>query len=427
MLSQLIKQYFPKVVSAAVVIEPTAKRSLRGGGDIKPSASIFIQAETDADVKRLANGAASMVASAQSGLSVGQVSVSINGRTFRPTDPNSGDGFGDGEIQEKLQSQERYYVNKIRDEVLPHVPGALVTVSVDMEINSSQETKTTFDPAKTFTKESSIEIDTSESTSSMPLAPAEPGATANTGLAIEQAQPSLGGAGGNTTATEKNRTQLEVFPSQSVETIKKPPGKHMVQRAAVRVPQSYFVAQYRARNPSATTDPDDATLQPLVAAELDSIRAQVMACCGMNEAELVSVSPYFDIVPPMAAAAEERSTRPSGGGSASSVLAMVSDHVKEIAIGLLAVVSLFIVSSMVRKTSPVTTTMTTPMELREVAALAPHEDIAGEAREGSAMLDGMELDEDTIKAQQMVEQVSTMVEENPDAAASLVKRWLNRS
>ena len=36
-------------------------------------------------------------------------------------------------------------------------------------------------------------------------------------------------------------------------------------------------------------------------------------------------------------------------------------------------------------------------------------------------------DEDTIKAQQMVEQVSTMVKENPDAAASLVKRWLNRS
>ena len=42
----------------------------------------------------------------------------------------------------------------------------------------------------------------------------------------------------------------------------------------------------------------------------------------------------------------------------------------------------------------------------------------------AAMLDGMELDEDAVRAQQMLEQVSTMVEENPDAAANLVKRWL---
>ena len=43
------------------------------------------------------------------------------------------------------------------------------------------------------------------------------------------------------------------------------------------------------------------------------------------------------------------------------------------------------------------------------------------------MLDGMEVDEDSVKAQHMLSQVSQMVDENPDAAASLVKRWLNRS
>ena len=40
---------------------------------------------------------------------------------------------------------------------------------------------------------------------------------------------------------------------------------------------------------------------------------------------------------------------------------------------------------------------------------------------------GMELDEDSVKAQQMLNQVSNLVAENPDAAANLVKRWLNRS
>ena len=66
-------------------------------------------------------------------------------------------------------------------------------------------------------------------------------------------------------------------------------------------------------------------------------------------------------------------------------------------------------------------------ELPEPQLLGAGETIAGEVGEGNAMLDGMELDEDSIKSQQMVEQVSTLVKENPDAAANLVKRWLNRS
>jgi flagellar biosynthesis/type III secretory pathway M-ring protein FliF/YscJ len=32
-----------------------------------------------------------------------------------------------------------------------------------------------------------------------------------------------------------------------------------------------------------------------------------------------------------------------------------------------------------------------------------------------------------MKAQQVVEQVSTMVKQDPDAAAAMIKRWLNRA
>jgi len=37
----------------------------------------------------------------------------------------------------------------------------------------------------------------------------------------------------------------------------------------------------------------------------------------------------------------------------------------------------------------------------------------------------MELDEDSIKSQQMLTQVTELVGENPDMAASLIKRWMN--
>ncbi len=58
--------------------------------------------------------------------------------------------------------------------------------------------------------------------------------------------------------------------------------------------------------------------------------------------------------------------------------------------------------------------------------LSSGEAVAGEAGSGNTMLDGMELDEEAVRTQQMLDQVSTLVTDNPDAAASLVKRWLNR-
>jgi flagellar biosynthesis/type III secretory pathway M-ring protein FliF/YscJ len=38
----------------------------------------------------------------------------------------------------------------------------------------------------------------------------------------------------------------------------------------------------------------------------------------------------------------------------------------------------------------------------------------------------VELDEESVKAQQMIEQVQELVKANPDGAAGLVKRWMNQ-
>ena len=60
------------------------------------------------------------------------------------------------------------------------------------------------------------------------------------------------------------------------------------------------------------------------------------------------------------------------------------------------------------------------------AGLKMPRDDAAEVGEGGQALDGVELDDETVRAQQVVDQVSTLVKENPDAAASLVKRWMSR-
>ena len=40
--------------------------------------------------------------------------------------------------------------------------------------------------------------------------------------------------------------------------------------------------------------------------------------------------------------------------------------------------------------------------------------------------DGIELDDETLKSRKMVDEVSTMIKDNPENAASLVKRWLTK-
>jgi flagellar biosynthesis/type III secretory pathway M-ring protein FliF/YscJ len=52
---------------------------------------------------------------------------------------------------------------------------------------------------------------------------------------------------------------------------------------------------------------------------------------------------------------------------------------------------------------------------------------AAEVGEGGQALDGIELDDKAVRAQQVVEQVSNLVKENPEVAASMIKKWMSRS
>lgn len=105
----------------------------------------------------------------------------------------------------------------------------------------------------------------------------------------------------------------------------------------------------------------------------------------------------------------------------------VGGHLKEIILGGMALMSLFMVSMMVRKGTPATITLPpAPAASAGSPVLSSGESLVGEAIAGGTTLDGMELDDEAVRAQQVLDQVSTLITENPDAAANLVKRWLNR-
>ncbi len=101
---------------------------------------------------------------------------------------------------------------------------------------------------------------------------------------------------------------------------------------------------------------------------------------------------------------------------------MAGSYGKEVAVGVLALVSLFMMGMMVRKSG--TAMPTIPAHLLEEPELPKQEEKIEGVSESMSALFAQEMDEDAVEAKQMVEQVAGLVKDNPDAAANLVKRWL---
>ena len=103
---------------------------------------------------------------------------------------------------------------------------------------------------------------------------------------------------------------------------------------------------------------------------------------------------------------------------------------KEVAIGGLAVVSLFMVSMMVKKSVPQPAVINLPAAAGPIHDAGPGllsvRDLAGEVAEADLTMTGQELSDEAIESRQVIEQVGTMVKQHPDVAANLVKRWLNQ-
>lgn len=414
-LAQVMRR-FPGVADAQVIIN--AKSERRVENSIVPTATVFISMRdpSSAPTKQLITAAADGVAGTVSGLTRGHVSVIVNGRSNRVPDADANVfGSGDDLMDVKVRTEQRLE-QKIRDQ-FAYIPGMTATVTVDVDNRTRSEQSMTYDPDRVIVKPTEINSTNQETTNSSAAA-ADPGVGANTGVPILAGGLSGGGGSQNSTTSEE-KIKNQILASSTQSTTQTPAGKDTVQSATVRVPRSYFVGVYKQRSASAK-EPDEAALMPLVSAELASIRDGVKKCIGLKSDGDLSVDTYADAI---AGSALVMATTSS---PASPALGSVTAYGKEIAIGVLAVVSLFLMSSMVRKSTPAPL-VAMPILNEPPQILTAGEGLAGEASTTDATLAGMELDEDAVHTQQMLEQVSTMVKENPDGAAALVKRWLNRT
>ena len=423
-LAQFMRSW-PGVRDARVMINNVTKRGF-GDAAVSPSATVNLQmkdrgAKPD---KRLPASAASAVAGVVPGLNRAKVVVLIDGASYSIPDASSNSigGAPDSYI-DRVKEGESYYADKIQSR-LAQYGSAIVSVTVDPTIQSTQIERETYDKSKTFIQPSEVNEKTDESTTTS-RGPAEPGTVPNTGggganQPLSVASAAGGGAGeGTTSTTSDTKTKNAIFPTLTREWITSPAGAASVIGASVSIPRSYLVRVFKATTGS-NKDPDQAALQPLVDAELLKVKNAVMGCATRVPENKIFLDYYYDDLPNYEAIPQP--------AVASALPLAITGHAKEIALGLLAVVSLFMVSMMVRKSTP--SPIIAPQSERPAAvanAAQRLEDIAGEAGEGLQSMDGMEVDDDAIRTQQMIGQVSNMVKENPDGAANLVKRWLSRA
>jgi flagellar M-ring protein FliF len=414
-LQQLIS-LFPGVAKGSVIVEINDKEKVGVAVRREPSATISFAVENGGDAKSLAQAAANSVAKSVSGLALSNVSVTVGGRPIAIRTGSEGEINGD-EILEAQIAHENAVKSKIEN-LYGAIEGLRVAVSVDLNTESKVVQQRMVDPSKTVELVKTNQ--STEETSNEGGPGGEAGAVAN--MAVD-AQPAVA-AGTSMNRTDSTSENIVDY-DKSETTIKAPAGGAKVTGVSVLIPRSYFVSLWKMENPTATAEPTEADLLPRMDGLIKDVVANVKALTPIVDDSKISVRAYGDLGTMMLVAGGNA----VAAGAGSTAINMVGGYGKEVAVGGLALASLFLVSRMVKKAAP-PPPIIPPRAKRSsdpaMARLDGTDPISGEVVEGAPVLMGQELDPDTIETTQMVDQISTLVKENPDMAAQLVKRWLNR-
>ena len=432
-----ILRYFPKVSTAAVMLDTTMKRSFDSPVNARASIYLKLKSGEKAD-NRLVDAAADMVCGAVAGLQRQNVKVIVDGVSRLFTNEDGSDNtFAGGSYLERVREAESYYAAVVQSQ-LSFCDGVMVHVNVTPKVDSSHTEIDSVDP-KVISKEISNEHEIT-TTASGARPSGEPGVGPNTGsnqgMAIGGGNSAAAASDGETVKTEKDVTKLENFVNRTRKTTSTPAGSVVVTSASVTFPRSFFVKAYKNLK-GADKEPAEAVLLPFIASELEKWRKVVKTCLNLPAEESLVVDTYVDLLPTLADAPVQ----------SAGVALLVTSHGKEIVLGVLALASLFMVSMMVRKGSGSTLALageriaghsasgsnmpsvgsTVDAMLVKSGLKAMVSDDAAEVGAGGQTLDGIELDDSTIRAQQVEEQVGNLAKENPDVAANMIKRWMSRA
>ncbi len=409
---QNIIRLFPGVKGATVLIEPAARRRLGGGGEASATIHLHMKDGGDGD-RKLANSAAAMVVGAQQGLTMKNARIVIGQKRY---------DFD--EAAEVYAAHERHYEDKL-NEMFSDIRGVIVKVTVDVSTTGTHVQNTSTDPDGVV----SIQQPDTQRTKSLLD---ELGLFVNASASSVSDSPADGN--GARPSEEEVGTKYSNLHGQKFENSTAPSGKPSVVAATVRVPRSHFLRLYKTASGLAA-EPTAAALRPIVDAEIASIRKYVIACTHVQNDSQVMVGAYDDSASLMVA---------SPIAAPKSLALTLNNHSKAIAGSALAAISLFLVTMIIRGSGParIAGAMASvgarhdmsPLRMggelidRGFANVGDDDDEHHDDHDAEdSMLDGADFDREALGPHRMLDRVSNMVQQNPDGAADLVSRWMDRT
>jgi len=422
-LSKVIRN-FPYISDATVIISKGEPIGL-GHAGVPSSAMVTIKTRSG---EPLNSGQllaiVETVHGANSGMRREDVRVTDGARAYHvPSD----DQPTPTDLLEAKKKMEDALTSKLIDQ-LSYIPGAKVSVNVIIDMSSRKTQSKLYEgkPVKADTNSTSHETISSDTP-----AGGQPGVQPNVALSAG----SGGATHGNAQNSTETTTTTEVrFPEQTEEKIL-PAGTEIKEMtASISLPRSYFERIYKlrvAKDPK--IDPDDTMLKPIITAKIESVRSQAKNTIGAKTDEQISIDYFDDTI-----SAQPLLAGMAGTGSTGTISTLVSLYAKQGILAVMAMGALGMMLMMVRRAVPAgagddlnpgafTSGSATPRRKKgEGGAMDVGDDVYGEANEGEAVLTGIELDDETLKSRKMVEEVSTMIKENPESAATLVKRWMTK-
>jgi flagellar biosynthesis/type III secretory pathway M-ring protein FliF/YscJ len=203
---------------------------------------------------------------------------------------------------------------------------------------------------------------------------------------------------------------------------------------SVAIPWSHFrrVWQLLAGPEAGSAEPDETELARVRDEEIARIRRLLEPMTNTSSADgadaakpgTVEVSWFYDFDGGL----DGGTSKAGVGGSA--IMEAISPAaggslVKNVALGGLALVALGMMLMMVRKAGE-RPALPSASELSGLPPTLDNEDadLVGEADESNPPLEGMELDDDSLRRQQMLGQLNEIVRSNPTETAALLKRWV---
>lgn len=391
----------PGIRGATVLVNYGTTRTLRRTPE-GASASVGVtMVSGSALAKPLARSMASYVAGSVHGLKLENITV-VDKSTGRMFDFSAESQLYNSDYVNLIKTYRAYFTSEL-ERHFSNIRGIHISVNVVPNLDRTKEQVYTVDGAKAIDGS----IRESKSTSTGGAASGDVGVTANTGD---------GGSGAATAATDVKDESEIGRPTDYPRTTRVTsitPGAVKEISAAITIPRSYLERVARIDMGVADKATEGEEPKPVDQAAIDNVLAKMKLRIAGQAAKILGSKPEDVDVDWMYDGSGEGVVLASASAGP-GMMAMVERYGPTGALGLFGALALFMVYSVVRKFQPA-----------EVPTDVSNVESVGEAGLTlDSILEGVELEADTIRASKMQEQISNMVKEDPDSVANLLKRWV---